>query len=249
MTSSKLPKPPEPGSTAAASVADELVRMIVGELSPGASLPSEAELAVKHGVSRVTVREAVKMLAGRGLLELARGRRAVVSEPDSSALGEFMSWIIKHDPKGLFDLVEIRQSLEVLSAGLAARRANRLSINAVAANLNNMREAARGGEEGPGGPNEMAFHRFDVGFHESLAVAGGNRILVSLFEAMGPALERSFFLSRRGRQLRGQDSGRTIAMHQLILDKVQAGDVAAAEGAMRVHLAEAARDMQAAFGG
>jgi DNA-binding FadR family transcriptional regulator len=112
-----------------------------------------------------------------------------------------------------------------------------------------MREAARGGKDGPGGPNEMAFHRFDVGFHESLAVASSNRILVSLFEAMGPALERSFFLSRRGRQLRGLTSERTIAMHQLILDKVQAGDAAGAEAAMRAHLTEAARDMRAAFGG
>ncbi|HEX4297616.1 MAG TPA: GntR family transcriptional regulator, partial [Devosia sp.] len=185
MTSSKLLKPGEPTGTAASNVADELVRMIVGELSPGASLPSEAELALKHGVSRVTVREAVKMLAGRGLLELARGRRAVVSEPDSAALGEFMSWIVQHDPKGVFDLIEIRASLEVTSAGLAARRATRPAINAVEANLRNMREAARGGKDGPGGENELSFHRSDVGFHEALAVAGGNRILVSLFEAMG----------------------------------------------------------------
>lgn len=249
MTSSKSPKPTEAGATAAASVADELVRMIVGEMAPGASMPSEAEMAIKHGVSRVTVREAVKMLAGRGLLELARGRRAVVSEPDSSSLGEFMSWIVKHDPKGVFDLIEIRQSLEVLSAGLAARRANRLSISAVEANLKGMREVAAGGNAGSGGADEMAFHRFDVGFHEQLAVASGNRILVSLFEAMGPALERSFFLARRGRHQRGQSSERVIAMHQLVLDKVLAGDVAGAEGAMRAHLGEAARDMQAAFEG
>jgi DNA-binding FadR family transcriptional regulator len=249
MTSPKSPKPAEAGPTAAASVADELVRMIVGEMAPGASMPSEAEMAIKHGVSRVTVREAVKMLAGRGLLELARGRRAVVSEPDSSSLGEFMSWIVKHDPKGVFDLIEIRQSLEVLSAGLAARRAARLSINAVEANLAGMREVASGGKAGSGGADEVAFHRFDVGFHEQLAVASGNRILVSLFEAMGPALERSFFLARRGRHLRGQSSERVIAMHQLVLDKVLAGDVAGAEAAMRSHLGEAARDMQAAFGG
>jgi DNA-binding FadR family transcriptional regulator len=242
MTSSKITKPAETGPTAAASVADELVRMIVGEMAPGASLPSEGELAIKHGVSRVTVREAVKMLAGRGLLELARGRRAVVSEPDSSSLGEFMSWIVKHDPKGVFDLIEIRQSL-------AARRAARLSINAVEANLIGMREVAGAGKAGSGGVDEVAFHRFDVNFHESLAVASGNRILVSLFEAMGPALERSFFLARRGRHLRGQSSERVIAMHQLILDKVQAGDAAGAEAAMRSHLADSARDMQSAFGG
>jgi DNA-binding FadR family transcriptional regulator len=241
--------PHREGGSAASSIAGELVQMIIGQMQPGASLPSEGELSARFGVSRVTVREAVKMLAGRGLLELARGRRAVVSEPDSSSLGEFMSWIVKHDPKGVFDLIEIRQSLEVLSAGLAARRAARLSINAVEANLIGMREVAAAGKAGSGGVDEVAFHRFDVNFHESLAVASGNRILVSLFEAMGPALKRSFFLARRGRHLRGQSSERVIAMHQLILDKVQAGDAAGAEAAMRAHLADAARDMQSAFGG
>ncbi len=63
----------EPVTTAASSVADALVEMILGHLSPGASLPSEAELANQFAVSRLTIREAVKMLEGRGLLELAAG--------------------------------------------------------------------------------------------------------------------------------------------------------------------------------
>ena len=63
---------------------------------------------------------------------------------------------------------------------------------------------------------EMAFHRADVGFHEAVAMEGGNRILTCLFEAMAPPLQRSFFMSRRGRQLRGQDSQHTIAAHARI---------------------------------
>ncbi len=137
-----LPLVRDDGVTAVASVADELVRRIVGELTPGASLPSEAELAAAYGVSRVTVREAVKMLAGRGLLELSRGRRAVVREPDGAALGEFMGWIVQYDPKGVFDLVEVRLSLEVQAAGLAARRATRPAVAAIEATLRAMREAA-----------------------------------------------------------------------------------------------------------
>ena len=63
----------DPPATAASTVADELLSLILGELAPGASLPSESDLAQRYDVSRLTVREAVKMLAGRGLLELARG--------------------------------------------------------------------------------------------------------------------------------------------------------------------------------
>ena len=109
--------------TAASSVADELLALIMGQLAPGASLPSEADLAERYDVSRLTVREAVKMLAGRGLLELARGRRAVVREPDGSAFGDFLASIIQYDPKGLFDLVEVRVALEMQSVD--ARRARK----------------------------------------------------------------------------------------------------------------------------
>ena len=241
-----VPKKREETGTATASVADELVRMILGQMVPGASLPSEAELAIQHGVSRVTVREAVKMVAGKGLLDLARGRRAVVREPDASALGEFMHYIVQSDPRGVFDLVEIRMSLEVQSAGLAARRATRPALAAIESALRGMREAQAMLDNGE---DELAFHEADVGFHQAVALASGNRILMSLFEAMAPALKRSFFMSRRGRQLMGQTSEYTIQSHQRILQCITAGDVAGAEAAMRVHLTDANREMRAALDG
>lgn len=236
--------------TAAAMVAEKLVQMIVGRLSPGASLPSEAELAITYGVSRITIREAVKMLAGRGLLDLGRGRRAIVREPDGAALGEFMSWIVQYDPKGVFDLVEVRMSLEVQSVGLAARRANRPSIAAIEGAMQAMRDAAILMDAGENGSEaELAFHHADVGFHEALAMATGNRILICLFEAMAQPLQRSFFMSRKGRQIRGQTSEHTISAHERILTSVKSGDVSASEEAMRSHLADAGRDMRAAFNG
>lgn len=241
-----VPKKREETATATASVADELVRMILGHMAPGASLPSEAELAIQHGVSRVTVREAVKMVAGRGLLDLARGRRAVVREPDASALGEFMYYIVQSDPRGVFDLVETRMSLEVQSAGLAARRATRPALAAIESALRDMREAQPRLDNGE---DELAFHEADVGFHQAVALASGNRILISLFEAMAPALKRSFFMSRRGRQLMGQTSEHTILSHQRILQCIAAGDVPGAEAAMRVHLNDANREMRAALDG
>jgi len=240
------PKKRDETGTATASVADELVRMIIGQMLPGASLPSEAELAIQHGVSRVTVREAVKMVAGKGLLDLARGRRAVVKAPDAAALGEFMSYVVQSDPKGVFDLIETRMSLEVQAAGLAARRATRPALAGIEHALRGMREALRMRD---GGEDEQAFHEADIGFHQAIALATGNRILIGLFEAMAPAVRRSFFMSRRGRQLRGQGTEHTALAHQRIFDCIVAGDVAGAETAMRVHLTDAARDMRTAIDG
>lgn len=235
--------------TAASSVADELLTLIMGELAPGASLPSEADLAERYDVSRLTVREAVKMLAGRGLLELARGRRAVVREPDGSAFGDFLSSIIQYDPKGLFDLVEVRTALEIQSVTLAAKRASRAGLAAIESTIEAMRGAAH--EIKVGGDPEAAeqkFHQADVGFHEALALASGNRILTYLFEAMASPLQESFYLTRRGHELRGHAPEHTIAAHQTILKFVRQGDGRAAAEAMRTHLEDAERDMRIALG-
>jgi GntR family transcriptional repressor for pyruvate dehydrogenase complex len=69
MLDGKSPPPAskDSGISAADSVARDLADMILTQMVPGSSLPSEAELATRYGVSRLTVREAVKLLAGRGL--------------------------------------------------------------------------------------------------------------------------------------------------------------------------------------
>ena len=97
--------------TAAENVANALTEIILGELSPGSSIPSEAELAARFEVSRLTVRESVKMLVGRGLLHIGRGRRAIVREPDSSVFAALLVSIVRNDPKGLFDLIELRMAM------------------------------------------------------------------------------------------------------------------------------------------
>jgi DNA-binding FadR family transcriptional regulator len=239
----------EPTVTAASSVADGLLALIMGELTPGASLPSEADLAERYDVSRLTVREAVKMLAGRGLLELARGRRAVVREPDGAAFGDFLNSLIQYDPKGLFDLVEVRVALEIHSVTLAAKRASRAGLAAIESTIEAMQVAAadlKAGNEPDAA--ELRYHQADVGFHEALALASGNRILTYLFEAMASPLQESFYLTRRGHELRGHTPELTLAAHRAILKFVREGNARGAAEAMRTHLEDAERDIRAALG-
>ena len=237
----------EPAATAASSVADELLSLIMGELAPGASLPSEADLAERYDVSRLTVREAVKMLAGRGLLELARGRRAVVREPDGSAFGDFLSSIVQYDPKGLFDLVEVRVALELQSVALASKKASRAGLSAIENTIAQMREAAAAMKSEPDREAaERRYHEADVGFHEALALASGNRILTYLFEAMASPLQESFYLTRRGHELRGLQPDHTIASHQTILQFVREGNARGATEAMRTHLEDAEKGIRLA---
>lgn len=238
---------PSDQPTAAMAVADALARIILNEMSPGISLPSEADLATRYDVSRLTIREAVKLLEGRGLLAIARGRKAVVREPDGAAFADFLTSVIRYDPKGLFDLVEVRLSLEVQSATLAAKRATRAGIAAIESELQGMRDTA-----GPPGTvltpdQELAFHTHDVGFHEAVALASGNRVLGVLFEAMSQPLREGFFISRRGHEQRGHTIHDTVAAHQRILDTIKEGNGRAAAEAMRIHLKDTERDIRTAL--
>jgi len=237
-----------PAPTATSIVAEALAQMVLGELAPGSKLPSEGDLATRFEVSRLTVREAVKMLAGRGLLDVGRGRRAVVKEPSGIAFSDFLSTVIANDPKGLFDLIELRISLEVQSATLAARRATRAGLAALEAAIAGMREAADAGKAGidPEG-SETRFHEHDVGFHEALALSSGNRLVSYLFEAMATPLKRSFNLSRRGHDMRGHTVYDTIAAHEAILAAVRDGNPKAAGIAMREHLEDTERDIRMAL--
>jgi DNA-binding FadR family transcriptional regulator len=238
-----LRKKRDESGTATSGVAAELVPMILG-LPPGSSLPSEAELALQHGVSRVTVREAVKMVAGRGLLELARGRRAVVREPDAAALGQFVSSITQNDADGFLQLAEARMSLEVQCAGLAAMRATPEEIAEIALTLRALERAVAGGET----DGEAAVHAADVTFHRLIAEASRNRILIGMFGAIAPALEQSLFLTRKQGAARDEAWRQTLHAHQRIFECIEGGDQTGAEAAMRVHVSDALRDVRLVLG-
>jgi GntR family transcriptional repressor for pyruvate dehydrogenase complex len=246
MTSIEGPARPD-HPTAALTVADALAQLILSEMAPGTSLPSEADLATRYEVSRLTIREAVKLLEGRGLLAIARGRKAVVRVPDGAAFADFLTSIIRYDPKGLFDLIEVRLSLEVQSATQAAKRATRAGIAAIEAELQGMRDAVASATTPMTHAQELNFHTHDVGFHEAVALASGNRVLGFLFEAMAQPLREGFFISRRGHEQRGHTMDDTIAAHQRVLDCIKAGNGRAAGEAMRIHLKDTERDIRVAL--
>ncbi|MEO6013882.1 MAG: FadR/GntR family transcriptional regulator [Devosia sp.] len=230
-------------------MAEALVQMVLGEMAPGQSMPSEGELATRFNVSRLTVREAVKMLAGRGLLDVGRGRRAVVKEPTGAAFADFLSTVIQNDPKGLFDLIELRMSLEVQSATLAARRGTRAGLAALESAIEGMRDASAQSAKGVNvQAAEERFHLHDRGFHEAIALSSGNRLVSYLFEAMATPLQRSFHLSRKGHDARGHTESDTIAAHEAILSAIREGNPKAAGAAMRAHLEDTERDIRSALG-
>src|SRR5919198_114925 len=210
------------------------------DLQPVETLPSEGQLAESLGVSRLTVREATRTLEARGLVEISKGRRPRVAAPNSALVGDFFQTAVRRDPRALLDLLEVRRALEVHIAALAARRATAGDVADMEMSIRAMRAADHDPE---------AFHAADVRFHENLAAASGNRLLVFLIEALAEPLRASRLRSFDGHRARGGGIDDVIQQHQTILDAVKARNPKAAAAAMREHLEQTERDLRTLFQG
>ncbi len=225
--------------TARPSVVDGVIERLEGlifdGLEPGEALPSEGQLAQTLGVSRLSVREAARSLEARGLLEIRQGRRPTVAAPNGTLVGDFFQTAVRRDPRALLDLLEVRRALEVHFAALAARRAGKGEIADMEMSIAAMRSGA---------DDFAAFHAADVRFHENLAAASGNRLLVFLIEAFAEPLRQSRLRSFAGHQARGGGIEDVVQQHETILDAVKARNPKAAAQAMRDHLKQTEQDLR-----
>jgi GntR family transcriptional regulator, transcriptional repressor for pyruvate dehydrogenase complex len=224
------------GTSLLDTVIEQLEELVFESFEPGDTLPAEGKLAEALGVSRLTVREATRSLEARGLLEIAQGRRPRVAAANGAIVGDFFKSAVRRDPRALLDLLEVRRALEVHIAMLAAKRATKGDVADMEMSIAAMRA---------GGDRPDAFHSADVRFHENLAAASGNRLLVFLIEAFAEPLRESRLRSFAGHRARGGGVDDVIQQHQTILDAVQARNPKAAAQAMREHLQQTEQDLRA----
>ena len=208
--------------------------VISGGFRPGERLPPERELCERLGVSRTVVREALNLVEARGLVSIEHGRGAVVSGGESRAVRDTLGLLLRVRPKTLWELLEMRGILEVEVAGLAAGRAGPEDVGEMRVQVERM----RGSIEAPEGYVDA-----DVAFHALLARAARNGVLLTMLEPVVDLLRAS----RRVSAARPGNARRALAEHERILDDVQSGDAEGARQKMRSHLANTARDIEAAI--
>ena len=232
--------PAEEGApqSAMTRVVERVESLVFDELEPGQALPSEGELAQHLGVSRLTVREGMRQLSARGLIEVHNGRRPVVASPNGKGVGDFFRNAIRRDPRALLDLLEVRQALEVHIAVLAARNASRASVLAMQAAIDGMRRNMEVPED---------FNEADIQFHELLAASTGNQMLSILIEELSDSQRSSRVQSFAGHERRGRRLDEVLEQHALILDCVERRDESGAAAAMRRHLRSTEKDLAAAL--
>jgi len=164
-----------------AQISDALV---AGELKPGDRLPPERELAEQFGVSRTVIRDAVKTLAGRGILHVKHGAGIFVTTSEENAIGRLgaLSDILPLQGARLRDLFEIRKVLEAEGAEWAARRRNDYHLE----RLRDILEDAHRNSE-----NLEVLSERDAQFHVAIAEASQNLVLVRVMLTLLDLLSQS----------------------------------------------------------
>jgi GntR family transcriptional repressor for pyruvate dehydrogenase complex len=204
--------------------------ILTHSLKPGDQLPAERDLAVQFGVSRTAVREAIKALREKGLVEAYTGRGTFITNDRSQAMRHSLDRIIKiNQPEGLLQLAEIRAILEPEICALAATRADEQHIAT-------MREAVTVMDDSR--QDSDAYIEADLDFHLALAEAAGNQIILSLIDSIVGLLreQRLKIFQVAGGPERGQFH------HKRILEAIEAGDPERARESMKAHQEQVRQD-------
>lgn len=211
------------------AVTDEAIDKIKGmllreELKAGDRLPPEKELAERLGLSRNSLREAVKALELIRVLDVRRGDGTYVTSLDANLLNGAVAFIVElHQDRSVLELFEVRRILEPATGFMAAGRIT-------AEELASLRATMEGIDEGTD-IEELVSH--DLEFHRIIGQAAGNEYLGSLVEALSGSTVRA----RIWRGLTQDKSvARTLAEHQAIADALERGDAELTRALLTVHV-------------
>ncbi|WP_350347056.1 FadR/GntR family transcriptional regulator [Agromyces sp. G08B096] len=198
--------------------------IITGELAPGDRLPPEKELSDRLGLSRSSLREAVKALEVIRVLDVRRGDGTYVTSLEPRLLLEAMSFVVDlHDDQSVLEIFAVRRILEPAASALAARHVD----NDAVARLRDVVESVDHAAD----VERLVDH--DLEFHRGIAEAAGNAYLASLIDSLSSHTVRA----RIWRGITQENAvDRTLQEHHAILDAIASGDADLAQALTVVHV-------------
>lgn len=210
-------------------IAQQIKDMIVhGQLKMGDKLPSTKELSERFGVGRSTMREALSALKAMGLIEIRQGGacRVIRQAPAEVSLPEWTS--LRMNRTTLLELMEVRQSLEISIAAIAARKRTPEDLAQLQLIMQDMENSINDDAEG---------ERTDLVFHELLVQATHNAIMMQTCDSIRNAMEMMIRDIRRAELYSNQEVAvQLLKEHKVIYEAIHSGDPELASQAMRVHL-------------
>ncbi len=196
--------------------------IVEGNMKPGTDLPPENEMAKQIGVSKFSMREALRVAQSQGLIEISQGRRTKVADISIKPAAGIMNLIMRRSKHMLLELTEARRSLECEIVRFAAIRANDEQIEAMARtikDLDNHRDDI-----------EYCVNK-DIEFHDIMVQATNNRVFGIMLESLAELSKES-----RLKTFRISGIDKPIKEHRAILEAIKARDPKKAIACMQKHM-------------
>ncbi len=202
--------------------------IVTGALSPGDALPTERDLSESFGVSRASVREALRALQAQGLVSAAGSpSRTVVAEGAGAHARDAMVTLLRLNGVGVDDLMEFRSHLESGALAAAARSREPTRLAEARAALEEMRRPGIGVEE---------FEEADVRFHVALVRASGNEAMHLVMQVLRETVARHLLDFLRAQPDPPATLARLGDEHAAILTAVERGHATRASALVRAHI-------------
>ncbi len=199
--------------------------IVAGHQAVGSKLPSERQLSERYGVSRPVVREALRTLVERRLVEIHPGRGAFVRDAQSSDAASQMGVFFRRKQVTARDLVEARSMLECTAASLAAVRAGKVDLDLMAQALAELERSV----------DVVDQARWDLSFHYAVTRASRNPVVESMFAAVVQPMVELMLRSLIDPDVRQE----ALGLHHEIVEAITARDSGRARDAMARHIAVA----------
>ena len=213
------------------SIAEEIINLITIEnrFKPGDKLPSENVLSEELNISRTTLREAIRILVGKGILEIRRGLGTFVKEniniKELDELNPLLSARINAK-----DLYEMRLIFEPEAAYLATLRASDIEIKRIVSLAKQIEEKITLGQDRT---------KVEQAFHKSIAKATHNEFMNKLMPVIYEGIDKGVTLST-GKELAVKD---TINEHRMIVEFIESRNAEGAKNAMKIHILHAIKEL------
>lgn len=212
------------------AVTRQIEKLILrGILRPGERLPSERELSERLGVSRPSLRDAIKTLQDKGLLTPKAGAGIFVADVLGSAFSDALITLFASHDEAVFDYISFRRDMEALAGERAARLATDTDLKVIQSVFDRM-EAAHDRRDA------AAEARLDADFHLSIIEASNNVIMLHMMRSMYQLLREGVFYNRQMMFKQRITGTMLLDQHRAINDALQARDPVGARATIEAHL-------------
>lgn len=210
--------------------ADAITSMLSeGRFQPGDKLPGEVELAAELSISRTTLREAIRVLTTRGILEVKRGVGTYVTRSEHIH-ANYDLLKIQNTRVSLKDLYEMRLMFEPQAAYYACLRASGEELAAILRYGQELESIVL--------DRDPRWDEFEQKFHNSIAAAAHNQFITSLFPTFNRAIRQGVILANESPAV----ADHTLGDHRLIMDYLRLRNPVGARAAMHLHMLNTMRD-------